>query len=377
LERIINIENKKITLDLSNCVHRFDKNPILTCHQVNSIWKIPHLKVITVHNAGITVFKKEVLMLFRSHLRNGLSILGVARSKDGLTNWKVDKQPAMMPCDLNNSFADNVDKEAIIENESGGLEDARIAKIGNDYVITYSAYHAKIPHRVRVSMAITNNFETYKRFGAMLETDMRNVVIFPEKINGKYFALFRPNDTTANHTGGIFKQICLGTLDNYKINNWIVNTQQPLMKQGGVPSFFSDKIGPGATPIKTKYGWLNIFHGVRGTMDGNPYCLGIALHDLKDVSKIKVANIPILMPSKADCKVSDTDYVHVPNVVFTCGAIRRENGEIYIYYAGNDTVMNVAITHEDILVALCNSYPQNPLTGIAQYNIKKNLKGMF
>jgi len=377
LKKIITIQNKKVELNLSNCIYRFDGNPILTCHQVNKVWKQPYLKVVTVHNAGITIFNDEVLMLFRSHLRNGMSILGLARSIDGLTNWKVDSQPAMMPCDLNNSFADNVDKNIIIENESGGLEDARIVKIDDDYVITFSAYHAKIQNRVRVSMAITNDFKTFKRFGPVLETDMRNVVIFPEKIKGKYYALFRPNDVTTDHTGGIFKQICLGKTDNYRLNNWEVNLKNPIIKQCGGPSVFADKIGPGATPIKTEYGWLSIFHGVRGTMDGNPYSLGVALHNLTDVSKVKVSNIPVLMPSKADCSVAETDYVHVPNVVFTCGAIRKENGDIYIYYAGNDTVMNVAITHQDILVALCNYYPQDPLTGIAQYNIKENLKGTF
>lgn len=377
MERIISVQNKKVTLNLSDCVYRFDKNPILTCHEVNKVWKAPHLKVITVHNAGMTLFKDAVLMLFRSHLRNGMSILGIARSKDGLTNWKVDSQPAMMPCDSNNNFTDNVNKETLIENESGGLEDARIAKVGDNYLITYSAYHAKIQNRVRVSMAITKDFKSYKRLGPVLETDMRNVVIFPEKINGKYYALFRPNDTADDHIGGIFKQICLGSTSDYWLNNWKVNVEKPVMKQGGMPSVFADKIGPGATPIKTKYGWLNIFHGVRATMDGNPYCLGVALHNLTDISKVKVSNIPILMPSKSDCKVADADYIHVPNVVFTCGAIRKENGEIHIYYAGNDTVMNVAISHEDILVALCNRYPQDPLTGIAQYNLKEALKGTF
>lgn len=377
MERIISIENKKVALNLSNVVYRFDNNPIVTCHDVNKVWKAPHLKVITVHNAGITIFNDEVLMLFRSHLRNGMSILGIARSKNGLTNWKVGNQPAMLPCDLNNSFAEHANKQEIIENESGGLEDARIAKIGEDYIITYSAYHNKIQNRVRVSIAITQDFKTFKRYGSVLETDMRNVVIFPEKINNKYYALFRPNDATDDHTGGIFKQICLGNSTDYRLNKWSVNTEQPIMKQGGMPSAFSDKIGSGATPLKTKKGWLNIFHGVRGTMDGNPYCLGVALHNLEDVSKVKVSNIPILMPSKADCKVAETDYIHVPNVVFSCGAIRKENGEIYIYYAGNDTVMNVAITHEDILAALCNRYPQNSLTGIAEYNIKDSLKGLF
>ena len=141
------------------------------------------------------------------------------------------------------------------------------------------------------------------------------------------------------------------------------------MKQGDGPSTFGDKIGPGAPPIKTKHGWLNIFHGVRSTMDGNPYVLGVALHDLDDPSKVKVSNIPILFPSGADCAVGPGDYIHVPNVVFTCGALRNKDGTIFIYYGGNDTVMNVAFSHEDILAGLCKRYPQDPLTGIPMYNI--------
>jgi predicted GH43/DUF377 family glycosyl hydrolase len=96
--------------------------------------------------------------------------------------------------------------------------------------------------------------------------------------------------------------------------------------------------------------------------------LGVALHDLENPLKVKVSNIPVLFPTRADCIVTNDSYVHVPNVVFCCGAIRRKNGEIYIYYGGNDTVMNVAVTHEDILAELCDKYPQNPLSGRPLYS---------
>lgn len=377
MKKKITVGNKKVKLDLNKIVHRFKGNPIVTCNDVNKVWKAPHHKVITVHNAGITYYNDEVLMLFRSHLRNGISVLGIARSKDGLHKWKVDQQPAMLPCNAKDIFAEDVDKNEVMTNETGGIEDARICKINDEYLITYSAYHGSIQHRVRVSLATTKDFKTFTRFGPVLETDMRNVVIFPEKIEDKYFALFRPNDDTKDHTGGIFKQICLGSTSDYYKNNWLVDTENPIIQQNGAPSAFSDKIGPGATPIKTKYGWLNIFHGVRSTMDGNPYSLGVALHDLQDVTKLKVANIPVLMPSKSDCKVKPQNYVHVPNVVFTCGAVRRDDGQIYIYYGGNDTVMNVAITHEDILAELCHRYPQDPLTGILQYDLRETLSGTF
>jgi predicted GH43/DUF377 family glycosyl hydrolase len=355
-------------LDLSTPVKRYEANPILTSKEVNKVWTDPKFQVITVHNAGITTYNGEVLMLFRSHLRNGISILGIARSKNGLDGWQIDAQPAMLPCNPNDDFVKGANIPELIENEQGGVEDPRITQIEDTYYITYSAYHPTIAHRVRVSLATTKDFKSFKRYGPLLKTDMRNVVIFPERINKKFYGLFRPNDNTQDHTGGIFKQIRIGSTEKIEGSNWNIS-DQPIIAQKDGPSSFSDKIGPGVPPLKTRHGWINIFHGVRSTMDGNPYVLGVALHDLDNPEKVKVSNIPILFPSKADCMVANNSYVHVPNVVFCCGAIRKENGDIYIYYGGNDTVMNVAITHEDILAELCNKYPQDPLSGRPLYSI--------
>jgi predicted GH43/DUF377 family glycosyl hydrolase len=356
------------SINLNNPLQRYTGNPILNAVEVNKVWADPKLQVITVHNAGITEYKDQVIMLFRSHLRNGISILGIARSNNGLDNWSIDKKPAMIPGTESDEFADGVDKDELVINEQGGVEDPRISKIGDVYYITYSAYHASIAHRVRVSLATTKDFKSFKRHGPLLKTDMRNVVLFPEKIDKKYFGMFRPNDNSQDHTGGIYKQIKIGWIANLEKGTWTI-LKQPIMEQNDGPSSFSDKIGPGATPIKTKHGWINIFHGVRSTMDGNPYVLGVALHDLKDPKIVKVSNIPILFPTKADCVVTDDSYIHVPNVVFCCGAIRRDNGDIFIYYGGNDTVMNVAITHEDILAQLCNEYPQDPISGKPLYRL--------
>jgi len=349
-------------------VIRYANNPIVTSAEVNKVWVHPQLQTITVHNAGITESNGQIIMLFRSHLRSGISVLGIARSSNGLDNWQIDNKPALIPCTKDDYFAQGTDIEKLIENEQGGLEDARITKIGDTYLITYSAYHASIAHRVRVSLISTNDFKTFLRHGPLLETDMRNVVIFPEKIGSKYYGLFRPNDHTAQHTGGIYKQIQIGCTDDWQSSHWEIR-KQPVILQSDGPGSFSDKIGPGAPPIKTKHGWINIFHGVRSTMDGNPYVLGVALHKLEDPAIVKVSNIPILFPTKSDCIVKDDEYVHVPNVVFSCGAIRRENGEIYIYYGGNDTVMNVGVTHEDVLAELCESYGQDPQTGIPLYKL--------
>lgn len=358
----------KSLLSLSQPVNRYEGNPILTSADVNAVWLQPHLQTITVHNAGITEFGGQVIMLFRSHLRNGVSVIGIARSNDGINNWKIDEKPALIPCSKDDLFAEGANADEIIENEQGGVEDARITRIGDTYLITYSAYHATAADRVRVSLITTHDFITFKRYGPLLDTDMRNVVIFPEIINEKFYGLFRPNDHTDQHIGGIFKQINIGTTPDWKSTSWSVKTM-PLMLQKDGPSSFGAKIGPGAPPIKTRHGWISIFHGVRNTMDGNPYVLGVALHQLDNPEKVIVCNIPILFPTKADCRVSDEAYIHVPNVVFCCGAFRKTNGEIYIYYGGNDTVMNLAVSHEDILAELCRKYPQDPLTGQALYKI--------
>ena len=368
-QKIYIYQDYEVVVDLNNPVHRFIGNPVLTAHDVNKVWINPALQVKTVHNAGIAEYKNEIVMLFRSHLRNGISILGIARSKDGLNNWRVESMPAMLPASPKDNFADGVNEQAIIENEAGGIEDPRISKLEDTYAITYSAYHAKIKDSVRVSLATTKNFKNFTRWGPVLDKDMRNVVIFPEKIAGQYVGLFRPNDDTNGDVGGIFKQIKIGYTDNWQKNSWNI-LEKPIIKSSSGPGAISDKIGPGATPLKTKYGWLNIFHGVRSTMDGNPYVLTVALHELKKPASVKVSNIPILFPSKADCLVQDSDYVHVPNVVFTCGAIRQENGTIFIYYGGNDTVMNVGITHEDVLVEFCENYGQDPLTGQPLYKLR-------
>lgn len=356
------------SIDINNPVIRYSDNPILTPDSINEIWKKPEHQVITVHNAGIATYNTETVMLFRSHLRCGMSILGIAFSSNGINQWQVCEQPALLPATERDVFAPGVDKLSQIEMEAGGIEDPRITKIGNEYAITYSAYHSKIKNRVRVCLATTSDFCTFTRHGPVLNRDMRNVVLFPEPSNDGYAALFRPNDITSGDIGGIYTQIQIGYTDDWKSGRWKI-IDEPIMKTGGGPSAFSDKIGPGAPPFKCREGWLSLFHGVRTTMAGNPYVLGVALHDRSDYEKMIMSSTPILFPSKEDCKLPEKSYIHVPQVVFTCGAKRLNDGTVIIYYGGNDTVMNCAFTHEDILIDLCRKLGQHPTTGDLLYAI--------
>jgi predicted GH43/DUF377 family glycosyl hydrolase len=353
-------------VSLAEPLVRYPRNPILGPRQVSDAWREPHLRVLTVHNAGVVAHTGGHVMLFRSHLRTGVSVIGLARSADGVTDWQADARPVLVPAKPTDSFAPGVDVDEIVEMESGGVEDPRINPVDGVYAITYSAYHAEIKNRVRVSLAVTEDFRTFTRYGPVLQYDMRNVVLFPKRIGGRYVGLFRPNDASPGDVGGMYRQIRLGTADDFRTGPWDVDSV-PVMQARGGPSAFADKIGPGAPPIRTDRGWLDLFHGVRSTMDGHPYVLGVALHDLDDPRQVRMSSVPVLFPTRADCRVAEDDYVHVPNVVFSCGMVRRPDGTVLVYYGGNDTVMNVALSHEDVLVELCLRYGQDPLTGRLGY----------
>src|SRR5204863_4923344 len=101
-------------------VRRYGHNPILTKTQ------IPY-PVETVHNAAVVKHEDEYIMLFRSHLRTGRSIIGLARSHDGL-RFAADPQPFLVP-ERSGPFA---------AYEEFGVEDPRITRLEDEYFITYS-----------------------------------------------------------------------------------------------------------------------------------------------------------------------------------------------------------------------------------------------
>jgi Predicted glycosylase len=364
----------QVTID--EPVLRYPGNPILTCHDVNQAWgSDSRLYTYTVHNAGMAALTgansgNQTIMLFRSHIADGRSVIGKAVSDNGLNGWMVDPKPFFSPATRNDLYAEGVKIDSVIEAEAGGVEDLRVNPAGSGLnVLTYSAYHELIPDRVKVMIAVTRDFNTVVRYGPISEQDMRNVVIFPEPDkNKRWIALLRPNDkrredSGSGHIGGLFGEIHAGFASS-PTGPWELG--EVIMRSGHGPSAFQAKIGPGAPPIRTRYGWLNIFHGVRSTMAGNPYSLGVAFHDLDDPAnpaKIRVSAKPILMSGAGDCSVGATDYVHVPNIVFSCGALAGQDDTVAIYYSGNDTVMNVGLANIHILNEMCNIFSMHPLTG--------------
>ena len=301
----------------TDVVRRYAGNPILTKAD------IPY-PVETVHNAAVVKQGNEYIMLFRSHLRTGRSIIGLARSSDGF-HFVADAEPFLTP-ERHGPFA---------AYGTFGVEDPRITQIGGEYLITYSAYSRS---GVRIALARTTDFTAVERVSLITQADYRNAVLFPEKVNGLYARLDRPHSEIAPWSIWI----------SYSPDLRFWGESQLVMRPE--PYHWDEmKIGPGAPPIKTDKGWLSIYHGAFQTMDGCIYRLGVALHDLADPAKVVgLSDCWILQPEDP---WEITGYVH--NVVFTCGAVPEPDGTVKIYWGGADTVMCVGEADLSHLVALC------------------------
>jgi predicted GH43/DUF377 family glycosyl hydrolase len=137
-------------------VRRYAHNPILTKHD------IPY-PVETVHNAAVVKHDGEYIMLFRSPLRTGRSIIGLARSRDGF-RFTAEPEPFLLP-EREGPFADY---------EEFDVEDPRITLLDGWHIITYSAYSRS---GVRIALARMKDFSHVEKVAIITQADHRNVVL--------------------------------------------------------------------------------------------------------------------------------------------------------------------------------------------------------
>ena len=241
-----------------------------------------------------------------------ISHLTVARSSDGV-NFDMGESSAIFPAN---------------EYEIFGIEDPRISLIGSIYYISYVAVS---PFGVTTCLISTKDFKSFCRDGVIFCPDNKDVVLFPEKINGRYYALHRP-------VSSLFKRNEIWISESLDLVHW--GNHRYLM--GLCPGFWDEaKIGAGAVPFKIEPGWLEIYHGADRN---NRYCLGAVLMDAAEPSKVLTrGEIPVFKP--------ETDYEcdgFFGNVVFTCGLLHEE-GKLKIYYGAADT----SICYVEILLEVC------------------------
>ncbi|MFU0789711.1 MAG: glycoside hydrolase family 130 protein [Virgibacillus proomii] len=247
-----------------------------------------------------TIRRKDKLQGF-SYLTS-LSYIRIARSKDG-HRFTIDKDAFICPFNRYQTF---------------GIEDARCTQIGDTYYINFSSVSEM---GVCDSLVATKDFVTYQDLGNIFAPENKDVLLFPEKINGKYYALHRPS---------------LKSIGNHDI--WIASSPDLLawgdhhhligIRPG---SWDGGRIGGGLVPIKTEKGWLEIYHGAT---EDHRYCMGAVLLDLDDPTKVIARTIDPIMEPEEDYEKEG----FFGEVVFGCGGI-IEGDKLIMYYGVADTSM--------------------------------------
>ncbi len=305
-------------------VTRYEGNPILTGADFPPEYQIQHC-----FNSGVVKRGGRYLMLCRLEDRGLHPSFWVAESDDGI-RFTPRSGPVKMP----------VDDPLFAEYTDATFYDPRITEIDGTYYIVHAAHSHH--HGCRLSLLESSDMEHFEWRGFISEIDNRNGVLFPQKFGDDYVRIDRPN-TSAGVTD-------IWISYSKDLIHWGRN--RCCIRQKSCVSWAYTKIGGGAVPIKTPEGWLNIIHGVRSMCASHYlYSLGVVLHDLEDPSKIlSVGSKPILAPEMDYELIGQT-----PSVVFTAGAVVEDDGEVKIYYGGADTVMCLATSSIDKLLAAAKS----------------------
>jgi predicted GH43/DUF377 family glycosyl hydrolase len=305
-------------------IRKYDKNPVLTRSDVP-------FKVNSIFNPGAVKIGDEYILLARVEMPNGRSSLVLARSKDGYS-FIVDSKPCLTP-------EDHKEYYPLVE---WGIEDARIVKCGKKYLLTYTGYSRLLP---LIMLAETEDFISFNILGPIAEPSNKDCAIFPEKINGKYWKMDRPSNEERNY-------IWLNSSPD--LIHW---GDFRLLAEPTAGTWEAKKVGGSTPPVRTKDGWLFLYHGVRGFgIGGDMYKIGAMLLDINEPWKVLgKTSEPILMPEEAFERVGD-----VGNVVFTNGWVVEDNGDIKIYYSGADSNICVADTTVDYLLSLCKDNVPEP-----------------
>ncbi|MGI6261872.1 MAG: glycoside hydrolase family 130 protein [Acutalibacteraceae bacterium] len=301
-------------------------------------------KADLVFNAGVAKYNGKYVMVFRDDYgfsekgeeENHGTQLGIAFSDDGI-RWDVSPKPFW-------------NSEMLGDPEILRVYDPRLTVLEGK---CYLCFAVDTRHGLRGGIAVTEDFSNIQIL-SMTVPDNRNMVLFPEKIGGRYVRLERP-----------FPVYSRGGMDRF--DTWI--SYSPDLRYWGDSSlllavedvpFANDKVGPGAPPIRTEKGWLSLFHAVqidhsRGKNGWENtwqkcYCAGLMLLDPEDPRKILgYCRQPLLAPETK----WETDEGFRTNVIFPGGMILEESGEVKIYYGASDTVECLATANVDDLLRLC------------------------
>ncbi len=297
-------------------LRRHPENPILTPEDMP-------FRCYTVFNAGATLFRGKVLLLLRVENCERRTVFHAATSDDGV-NFQVCPEPIRYPL-----------TETEKRVHPAHRFDMRITPLEGTYYVCHAAWLGRLG--CCIGMATTEDFAHFKPFPHLSEPSNRNAVLFPEKINGLYCRLDRPQ-----HIDGTGRMWV-----SYSPNLEFWGRHMPLNTPQ--TAWGSRKDGAGCVPVKTPHGWLEIYHATCTTCSTENYQLGAMLLDLEDPSRVIAAPHEFLLAAERDYEcVGQT-----PNVVFTGGAVEMPDGTLNVYYGCADHRMALAQTTVAELLDYC------------------------
>ncbi len=302
---------------------RHRTNPILT----PEVW--PYT-VNAVFNPGATLgHDGETILLVRVEDRTGLSHLGVARSDDGVTAWKIESDPLIYP-------------DPRRYHDCWGAEDPRITKVGDEYFIAYTGLSPSGP---LVALASTSDFTSYELRSIAAPPEDKNAALFPVTFAGRHALIHRPVAFGVRGQGPHIWISFSPDLIHWGEHEVIVETRRS-------GHWDRERVGIGPPPLLTDAGWLILFHGVKATAAGYLYRAGLALLDFDNPTVVLARSDEWVFGPEADYERQGD----VPGVVFPTGWVVEEGGRVRMYYGASDTTVAVATASIDELVAFTFSH---------------------
>lgn len=288
---------------------RHPGNPILTA----AMWPYP---VNSVFNAGATLLPDgTTLLLCRVEDFRGHSHLCAARSANGIDGWIIDTHPTLTP-----DLPDHPE-------ETWGVEDPRITcvpELGR-YAVTYTSFAGGGPG---VSLALTSDFRTFERYGAIMPPEDKDAALFPVRIGKDWALLHRPIGPAGAHVWISYSPDLL---------HWGRHRIVLPARQGGW--WDAGKIGLSPPPLQTDRGWLVLYHGVRMNAAGCLYRVGLALMDRENPERCLLRGEEWVFGPEEEYEIRGD----VGKVVFPCGWTLAPDGDtVRMYYGAADTSVALA-----------------------------------
>ena len=354
------ISRKNVKADIYNGIYDRYVYPVLTREHIPLAWKydlnpetnpyfMERLGVNAVMNSGAIELDGKFYLVARIEGNDRKSFFGVAESDNGIDGFRFWDYPILLPDTCPEET--NVYDMRLTKHEDGYIYGV-FCSVSKDK--TVSDLSAAVAAAGIVRTKDLKNWERLPNLITLRSPQQRNVVLHPEFVDGKYAFYTRPMDDFIDTGSG--GGIGFGLCDD--ITHAVIDEEQ-MTSLRKYHTITEAKNGAGAVPIKTEKGWLHIAHGVRNTAAGLRYVIYAFATDLKDPSKVIAEPSGMLIGPREGERVGD-----VSNVVFTNGAIARENGDVYIYYASSDTRMHVATTTVDRLIDYVFNTPADPLRSV-------------